>query len=113
MIRWQAMKKSARCLKCGHRRLLVIDKVMQPVHESSYAIRSLNVTSCELTMPSPEERESPRLDVGWFEVIICTNCGYTEWYANLALDDLKRLLREPNSGVRLVDGEPRENGPYR
>jgi predicted nucleic-acid-binding Zn-ribbon protein len=46
---------------------------------------------------------------GTFETYICQRCGYTEWYAH-GLDDLRA---DPKHGVRLLDGEADQEGPYR
>jgi hypothetical protein len=46
---------------------------------------------------------------GHFETYICKACGFTEWYA-VGLDD---LAPDPKHGVRLLQGKPDEEGPYR
>jgi predicted nucleic-acid-binding Zn-ribbon protein len=48
-----------------------------------------------------------RVEAGSFELIICSACGYTEWYAY----DLEGLAKIP--GVRLVGPNTENGGPYR
>jgi hypothetical protein len=45
-----------------------------------------------------------RVSAGFFQVVVCANCGYTEWYAY----ELERLKEIP--GARLVGADV---GPYR
>jgi predicted nucleic-acid-binding Zn-ribbon protein len=47
--------------------------------------------------------------IGTFETYICRRCGFTEWYAH----GIDELTPDPENGVRLLRGEPGEEGPYR
>lgn len=94
------MKTSACCLKCTCKRLLIIDEVQQwqlnsypramPVHAASHS--------------GPSEK------VGKFQVIVCTACGYTEWYAHEIEELLCNIADFP--GARIV-GQNEPTRPYR
>lgn len=53
-----------------------------------------------------------RVEVGTFEVWICKQCGFTEWYANDVNEQLAELAQRPESGVRLVE-RSNNRGPFR
>ena len=92
------MRSEPKCVKCECRRLLVIDEFQQREDYSG--------TMPLLVFPSVE----PFLHAGKFQIIVCTSCGYTEWWAH----DLGKLLAELSKlhpRVRIVDGEP--STPYR
>jgi hypothetical protein len=56
----------------------------------------------------------PAMKVGRFQIIICasTQCGYTEWYS-YDLERMHEASLDPKSGVRLIDGDVGNQGPYR
>lgn len=95
------MKQSGQCLKCKCRRLLVIEEMCQP-YEGPFP-GTLRVCA---TMAGPKY-----LTVGKFQVIVCTQCGYTEWYA-YDFESLKQDLSKLYPKVRLIENEP-SGAPYR
>jgi hypothetical protein len=52
-----------------------------------------------------------RIAAGSFEAWVCTACGYTEWYALRANQQLATMAQDPSSGVRLWDASAQ--GVYR
>ena len=61
------------------------------------------------TNPWPADDKPWSLDgrAGRFETFTCGRCGYTEWYARIAKDPAESKY------VRLIDNEPKSEGPYR
>lgn len=53
-----------------------------------------------------------RIETGTFEVWICGQCGFTEWYAKDPNEALEKLLSVPGSGVSWYDGDGK-GSPYR
>lgn len=47
--------------------------------------------------------------VGKFETFICKRCGFTEWYAH----GLEELKEDPQNGIFSLDGNAKDEGPYR
>lgn len=50
--------------------------------------------------------------IGTFEAWICSQCGFTEWYAKDVNESLAILSRTFGTGVRFYHGQPKA-GPYR
>ena len=99
------MRQSLSCLKCGHRRLWVVDHVDHATINAEMIV-PMSVTT------SPTPSGAAHYGVGRFQAIICAQCGYTEWYAH-QLELLNERAKDPSSGVRLVISEPGSQGPYR
>lgn len=89
------MKQTMACIKCNCRRILIIDEVHTTVDDA------LNLYA----------GRNPFLLEGKFQVMICSRCGYTEWYA-YELDRLLPKISQLYPRVRIVDGEG-SAGPYR
>lgn len=53
-----------------------------------------------------------RIEAGFFEAWVCAGCGFTEWYAIQANDQLAAIAAIPYSGVRLIDTSG-QRGPFR
>ena len=87
--------------------------MLQP-DSDSVQTRSLHVTAAEGEKKSKAffSPAQERVEVGFFQVVICASCGYTEWYAN-DFDHLKELQHRPELGVRLVNSDPGDTKPYR
>jgi len=90
------MKHNEKCVKCGCRRLLVIDEVREQ-HEF------LMGTTFHVYNGQNKQGGS-----GKFQVFVCLQCGYTEWYAY----DLEKLLQKLPADARIIDGNL-STGPYR
>jgi hypothetical protein len=63
-------------------------------------------------LTAPKEWSPDPFYVGHFEVWICAQCGFTEWYAMNANQGFARLAAVPNSGVHWIDTTP-QRGPCR
>jgi predicted nucleic-acid-binding Zn-ribbon protein len=109
------MRTTAKCPKCGCRKILVIDKVAQPDDDSLNIIHAMCVTcvACSSEDLGLPERNECRAAVGSFEAWVCTACGYTEWYAKDFQRALWNYLQRNPHDVRLVDGDVGSAGPYR
>ena len=53
------------------------------------------------------------VEAGRFELRVCAKCGYTEWYAKNANEMLAVLAQVAGLGVRLIDAENLQQGPFR
>jgi predicted nucleic-acid-binding Zn-ribbon protein len=95
------------CPKCNCRRLYVVNEVALPDHDSSNVILPLTVTAVPYSVKalqlSEEHGTRYRTHAGSFEAWICSQCGYTEWYARDPHRVLEVLARH-GAGVRVVDG---------
>lgn len=100
------MKSSGQCVKCGNRRLWIVDRVQQEHLEYSNVVWPMVVTS-HVLKPQPKGNTPDRISPGAFQTIICAACGYTEWYA-YNFEGLKDV-----PGARLVGDDSSDGGPYR
>jgi hypothetical protein len=96
------MLAGGKCLKCDNRRLWVIDKVSQPELDSSNRVWPMAVGARE-----GQFLTSDRIAVGSFQLIVCAECGYSEWYAR-DIDNLKHL-----PGAYMIGADADKSGPYR
>lgn len=106
------MKATETCPKCHCRRLFVIERVAQAAHDSINGVVPMSVTTLSASardLGLPEDNRH-RAELGHFEAWVCSNCGYTEWYAEGAVPALERYVARKGPGVRLVAGG---TTPYR
>ena len=102
------MRTTLRCRSCESRKLWRIDPVMLPQFDSRNAMYTLPVVCRSELGDTATHGWGKRQEHGRFEVWICAGCGLTEWYAVDVNESLKRLSREPGSGVSYVDGDARK-----
>ncbi len=99
------MRTSGTCYKCQCRRFWVVNKIGVPDPTTSNTVATLPVAAQDVG-------ERYRREGGSFEVWVCANCGFTEWYANDAAGVLQMLARLPGGAVRWVDATA-PGGPFR
>lgn len=92
------MQSNLKCAKCNHGKLLVVDEL----HYRAEAGHVNPVLVYAHYAPPKYE--------GRFQVIICTRCGYTEWWAH-HIDELLKDISKFHPRARLVDSDP--PSPYR
>jgi predicted nucleic-acid-binding Zn-ribbon protein len=104
------VKQSLRCPKCGCRQLWVVDPAVQLLDTNAFERVPMIVAKLEYK----DMYKYPAMKVGRFQVVICANaqCGYTEWYA-YNLERMHEASLDPKSGVRFIDGDAGNRGPYR
>jgi len=100
------MKNSGKCIKCNNKRLWIVDEVKQPDFERDNCTWKMTVTSHSFR-GADGSFGARRISPGSFQVIVCAECGYTEWYA-YNFDGLKDV-----PGARLVGDDNSDCGPYR
>jgi hypothetical protein len=88
--------------------MFVIGRVQQPHQGFVFGTDTLVVHCGEIGTG----RKRERVEAGYFEAWICATCGFTEWYARQANEDLARMAQQPGSGVVFLDGEAPAS-PYR
>ena len=103
------MKTDLRCSKCDSRQLWVVQKVG---HIESSLVRTMPVTAANFNFFDGSVSETTHTKVGYFEAWICSQCGFTEWYARDVNERLAALSRVPGTGVQFYNG-PADSGPYR
>lgn len=108
------MKTTQICPKCDSRQLWVIDRLTQRDGSSTHVAAPKPVIAANLPSDGGFWSASHGEYVvgGTFEVWICVQCGFMEWYARDVNKVLEKLAKEPGLGVRLVDGGPPPR-PYR
>lgn len=80
-----------------------------PEPESANTVFTMPVVAQEV---GDHGKSWERLTGGTFEVWVCAQCGFAEWYAKDANIVLAELARAPNSGIRYIDATP-NRGPFR
>jgi len=108
------MKTSQRCPKCACTKLYVVDEVRQPAHDSINLIVPMHVTTAalptdDLGLPDSNPHRSA---IGRFEAWICSECGYTEWYAKDFAATFEKML-ELGRRVHVRVVETTSDEPYR
>jgi hypothetical protein len=108
------MRNTHTCPKCSSRKLFVIGCVQQPHHgfesgSNTLVVHSRNIPTGRKTLGIPT---TERVAAGYFEAWVCSICGFTEWYARQANEDLARMAQHPESGVLFIDGDAPAS-PYR
>lgn len=107
------MRNSRTCPKCQSRKLWVVERSEQPDKRSMNGTHPLTVTAA--WVPNGKsgffEMGSERMVAGTFEVWVCTQCGFTEWYAKDANQVLAYLSNHPDAKVHYIDGDASK--PYR
>jgi predicted nucleic-acid-binding Zn-ribbon protein len=98
------MRSTQTCPKCAGKKFAVNSEFRFPDHQSSNGTDALPA----ITLANGSTRRT----LGRFETWICVGCGYTEFYAYGA-EDLEALARVHPEHLRIVDAEPRGQGPYR
>lgn len=108
------MQTSLKCPKCSCRKVFVIEKVRQSSGDARF--QPVPVTS---DMIKPEGSWlGKQVEAGFFEAWVCSQCGFTEWYAKEATEMLWEMAKrynapdQPSSSVRFIDGDA-QTGPYR
>lgn len=106
------MRTHSRCPKCNGTKLYVCTN-HQPDDDGLNYVHAMTITA--VTIPQSQTGSSYgtsfRTHAGTYETWICAACGYTEWYAQDREHMLQKLATIPESGVRIVDGDPK--APYR
>ncbi len=102
------MRSTQVCPKCSRKKFLV-----QPqFHHPQYANGAKPLPAATVPVPGQPEREW-----GSFEAWTCLKCGYTEFYARGLPKNVEEAVEqwtEEHPGLlRIVDAEPRRQGPYR
>lgn len=110
------MKKSHACPKCGGRKLWVIEHVQAVEVFGKYggrrSLAPVGLTASSVTTPGVLFGGTTIENVGTVECWACDGCGYVEYYAH-DMAKLVGLAEDPNSGVRLIDGNAPARGPHR
>lgn len=107
------MKDTLVCPKCGCDRIWAIDEVKQPDAQTR-AIGAMAVTALSFPLKGRLNEwlaEHGEIVAGRFEVWVCAQCGFTEWYAKEMNEALEEMARRPDSGVRLAGRQ--SGGPFR
>ena len=52
------------------------------------------------------------MDAGHYEVWVCDNCGFTEWYAQDFRDALREMAENSKNDITLVD-RTKAQSPFR
>jgi predicted nucleic-acid-binding Zn-ribbon protein len=106
------VKTTETCPKCRSRKIIVVEEV---THKDPEMARTIRVPMVADEVANRDEgffaSANVIVEAGTFDVWICNECGYTEWYAT-KLGEL-RALAERSGKVRFIDREPGEGGPYR
>jgi hypothetical protein len=110
-MRNPAMRDSMRCPNCECRRLWQMHPFMRRL-DDQVSVEQVPVLAVAGQFSVQDFKVSQqRAEAGTFELWICVQCGYTEWYArdvNLALAELARAGR---GGVKYHDAA--DGTPYR
>ena len=110
------MKRSHVCPKCGGRRIWVIERVQAVEVFGKYggrrALVDVGLTASTVTTQGVLFDGTSSENVGTVECWACDGCGYVEYYAH-DMENLAELADDPDSGVRLIDGNPPGRGPHR
>jgi predicted nucleic-acid-binding Zn-ribbon protein len=78
------MKKTGKCPKCANDRILIIAKFKIPGFDSS------NI--CNVVPVYTENKGFlTRLEAGYFDIRICEECGYTEFYTQ-EIENVKKTM---------------------
>jgi predicted nucleic-acid-binding Zn-ribbon protein len=104
------MKQSGLCPKCTSDELFIVETVTQPNQDS---INGTHATTVFAVYTETGERgllgnKSRRYEAGTFEAWVCSQCGFTEWYAKHANEVLGEMARR-GEGVRYA----KARGGYR
>ena len=91
----RAMKNSLTCPKCQSRKLWRIEK-----------FRTGPDIGGELPVAAWRRRGVLGTSTGHFDVYICVECGYTEFF----VEDFGELKPNPKRGFHLIDNSPRQAG---
>ena len=99
------MKLTGACPKCAHTTLLVVERVLQPDHESNNRTVPVYVTAAEVARGDTGVSEGTRhrSHASTVQAWVCAACGFVEWYARDPAE-LAALARHPDGGVRVVGG---------
>ena len=114
------MKAPAACNKCGG---IAFWRVREMQEHACFQTKPLGDLDC-LAPLGERVRRKQRVNgflfhtdraVGSFSILICASCGYVEWFANELADLVALAEQGPASatGVRLIDADAPEHGPYR
>lgn len=109
----KTMKRDHRCPKCESGQLWLIREARMRDPRFSNIVRPIHVMAANFDPHRMQVDTSSSFEVGTFEVWICAECGFTEWYANGVNEALADLSRFPETGVLFFNGHPRRNNPYR
>ena len=91
------------CPKCENRELLVVNPWRQPQTRTANTTYVMRLTSIEKAgkgfLAAPD-----RVEVGAFELWVCSRCGYSELYA-AGVQELAQLADQGHPEVRRVVGK--------
>lgn len=106
------MKLSRQCPKCESRQLWIIDKILERTRPDSSVLRPMPITIANFDASNGRTNSFSTLTVGCFEAWICSQCGFTEWYAKEMNGALAMLSRVADTGVTFYNGQPPQS-PFR
>lgn len=108
------MKTTNTCPKCDSKSIWEVKQVSQPHPVAHNVVNKMVVTARIVPPKEPGLFSSVEcVKAGKFEVRVCAKCGYTEWYAVDANEMLATLAQMPGMGVRLIEMDSPQRGPFR
>jgi predicted nucleic-acid-binding Zn-ribbon protein len=108
------MKRSHQCLKCGGRKLWVVEQVQEVEATGEYGDKVSSTPLGLAAVRLGEGGSTLRVStVGRLEAWTCHACGYTELYAHDFAAVFAQLAADPKNGIHLIDASAAPQGPTR
>lgn len=98
-----SMRAQNRCPQCNGRSILHLRRV-----------RDHNYGDAHTAMAIQLEGVFKKREIGAFELFVCRQCEFGEWYVSGAGEiDPEKLDKANRKNVRIIDEEPPDGGPFR